>query len=90
MRLSLGEQQRLAFARALLAQPDFLFLDESTSALDLDSERHLYQLLLDRLPRAALMSVAHRATLEAFHNRCLSIFADQEAVTEVLHADEVA
>jgi vitamin B12/bleomycin/antimicrobial peptide transport system ATP-binding/permease protein len=73
MRLSLGEQQRLAFARALLTKPDFLFLDESTSALDVDTERHLYQLLLDRLPRTALISVAHRPTLDVFHDHRLSI-----------------
>lgn len=71
MRLSPGEQQRLAFARVLLAKPDFLFLDESTSALDLETERYLYRLLLDRLPDTALVSVAHRLTLDAFHDRRL-------------------
>ena len=76
MRLSLGEQQRLAFARALLAQPDFLFLDESTSALDVDTERALYQLLIDRLPRrTALISVAHRTTLDDFHDHRLPVAA---------------
>ncbi len=73
MRLSLGEQQRLAFARALLAKPDFLFLDESTSALDVDTERHLYQLLINRLPRTALISVAHRPSLDSFHDHRLLI-----------------
>lgn len=84
LRLSLGEQQRLAFARALLSKPDFLFLDESTSALDIDTERHLYQLLLDRLPEATLVSVAHRPTLVAFHTHSLNLGADGPATAETL------
>jgi len=76
--LSPGEQQRLAFARALLIRPDFLFLDESTSALDNATEQHLYQLLLDRLPHTALISVAHRTTLNAFHTHQLHIAAAGE------------
>lgn len=79
MRLSLGEQQRLVFARALLSQPDFLFLDESTSALDIDTERHLYQLLIERLPGTALVSVAHRPTLEVFHTHGLELHAERSA-----------
>lgn len=78
MRLSLGEQQRVAFARALLARPDFLFLDESTSALDEETEAHLYRLLLERLPHTALVSVAHRS-LEAFHTHRLTLSADAPA-----------
>jgi putative ATP-binding cassette transporter len=70
-RLSPGEQQRLAFARALLQRPDWLFLDEATSALDPKMEAHLYGLLKERLPDATLVSVAHRKSLEAFHRRRL-------------------
>lgn len=70
-RLSPGEQQRLAFARALLQRPDWLFLDEATSALDPKMEAHLYALLKDRLPKTGLVSVAHRQSLEAFHSRRL-------------------
>jgi putative ATP-binding cassette transporter len=66
-RLSPGEKQRLSFARALLLKPAFLFMDESTSSLDIDTERHLYETLLQRLPRAAVISVAHRDTLTRFH-----------------------
>ncbi len=84
MRLSLGEQQRLALARALLSKPDFLFLDESTSALDLDTERHLYQLLIERLPGTTLVSVAHRATLEAFHTHSLELHAERPAQVAIL------
>src|SRR5215472_519944 len=70
-RLSAGEQQRLAFARALLQRPDWLFLDEATSALDPKMETHLYGLLKERLPDTALVSVAHRKSLEEFHSRRL-------------------
>jgi putative ATP-binding cassette transporter len=83
-RLSLGEQQRVAFARALLIAPDYLFLDEATSALDLETESHLYGLLLERLPHTTLVSVAHRPTLEAFHTFGLRVGANGPAITENL------
>ncbi len=70
-RLSPGEQQRLAFARALLQRPDWLFLDEATSSLDPETEAYLYGLLEKRLPETTLVSVAHRQSLEAFHRRRL-------------------
>lgn len=81
-RLSPGEQQRLAFARALLHQPEWLFLDEATSALDTDTEQHLYQLLRERLPGTTLVSIAHRPTVAAFHTRQLALSkgADGSAV----------
>jgi vitamin B12/bleomycin/antimicrobial peptide transport system ATP-binding/permease protein len=79
--LSGGEQQRLALARALLAKPDYLFLDEATSALDTDTEAVLYRLLHDRLPKTALVSVAHRASLDAFHENELVLAADTPAIT---------
>jgi len=70
-RLSPGEQQRLAFARALLQRPDWLFLDEATSSLDPETEATLYKLLLERLPQTTLVSIAHRTDLAAFHRRRL-------------------
>jgi len=73
--LSPGEQQRLAFARALLYKPDILFMDESSSALDNATEAHLYQLIIDRLPECTLVSVAHRTTLEVFHDNQLNVSA---------------
>ena len=69
--LSLGEQQRLAFARLLLNSPRFVVLDEATSALDVATERHLYGLLAER--EMAFVSVGHRPTLTAFHDTVLEL-----------------
>ena len=71
--LSGGEQQRIAFARALLYRPNWLFLDEASSALDEPTERRMYELLAERLPGATVISVAHRPTVEALHKRQLVI-----------------
>jgi putative ATP-binding cassette transporter len=71
--LSGGEQQRLAFARALLYRPDWLFLDEATSALDEPAERKMYELVKARLPNAAMISIAHRPAVQEFHARQLVI-----------------
>ncbi|HTR08696.1 MAG TPA: ABC transporter ATP-binding protein/permease [Paraburkholderia sp.] len=71
--LSPGEQQRLAGARVLLHKPDYLFLDEATSALDADNEGRLYKLFMERLPKAAIVSVAHRESLAAYHHETLEI-----------------
>jgi putative ATP-binding cassette transporter len=67
--LSGGEQQRLAFARALLNQPDWLFLDEATASLPEDAQDVLYRLLKERLPHTTLVSIGHRASLRAHHER---------------------
>lgn len=66
-RLSPGEQQRLAFVRTLLARPDMLFLDEATSALDAESEEAMYALVLQELPQAGIVSIAHRESVARFH-----------------------
>jgi putative ATP-binding cassette transporter len=78
--LSPGEQQRLAAARVLLHKPDYLFLDEATSALDADNEARLYHLFTERLPKAAIVSVAHRESLAAFHDETLEVERSDEAV----------
>ena len=70
--LSLGEQQRLGIARALLHAPDYLFLDEATASLDEPSEAALYRLLEQRLAAATIVSIGHRSTLAAFHRRRLA------------------
>jgi putative ATP-binding cassette transporter len=74
--LSQGEQQRLAVARALLHAPDYLFLDEATAALDEAAEASLYRLLQDRLKGAAIISIGHRSTLNAFHRRRVELVHD--------------
>ena len=67
--LSLGEQQRLGLARALLHAPDFLFLDEATASVDEAAEARLYRLIEQRLPATTVVSIGHRSTLQAFHQR---------------------
>jgi putative ATP-binding cassette transporter len=67
--LSGGEKQRLAFARLFLHKPDIIVLDEATSALDAKSQDTMMELLTKELPNATVVSVAHRAELEAFHSR---------------------
>ena len=74
--LSLGEQQRLGIARALLQKPDFLFLDEATASLDEPAEAALYRLIQERLPDATVVSIGHRSTLAAFHRRRLALERD--------------
>ncbi|MGH6767919.1 MAG: ABC transporter ATP-binding protein/permease [Xanthobacteraceae bacterium] len=69
--LSLGEQQRLAIARAILQAPDFLFVDEATASLDEAAEEALYRLVADRLRGATVVSIGHRSTLRAHHGRHL-------------------
>ncbi len=71
-RLSPGEQQRLAFARAFLIRPAWLFLDEATSALDETSEANMYEIVLERLPHVSVVSIAHRPALDRFHRQRLA------------------
>jgi len=74
--LSLGEQQRVALARVLLLEPDFLFLDEATASLDEATEAKLYHLLTEKLPNTTLISIGHRSTLEAYHRRNVVLVPD--------------
>jgi putative ATP-binding cassette transporter len=76
-RLSGGEQQRIALARALLAKPDWLFLDEATASLDPEAESHLYRTLKERLPHTTIISIAHRQSVAAFHDRHLVFDREQ-------------
>ena len=78
-RLSGGEQQRIAIARALVLQPDWLFLDEATAAIDETAEAGLYTLLATRLSGATIVSIGHRASLRKFHTR--ELFLDRDPTT---------
>jgi len=70
--LSIGEQQRIAFARAILQRPEWLFLDEATSALDEPAEQAMYKLLHERLEYSSIISVGHRSTLIDYHKMRLN------------------
>jgi putative ATP-binding cassette transporter len=74
--LSLGEQQRLGLARALLHRPQYLFLDEATASLDEPSEAALYRLLEEKLPATTIVSIGHRSTLKVFHQRNVVLVRD--------------
>jgi putative ATP-binding cassette transporter len=71
--LSGGEKQRLAFARLLLHKPEIVVMDEATSALDEKSQDKIMQMLIDELPDVTILSVGHRAELEAFHSRKITL-----------------
>ncbi len=83
MHMSGGEQQRLAVARALLARPDWLFLDEATASLDEQSEAELYRAIAETLPNTTLVSIGHRSTLNAFHKRRIAFEPHGEAPATV-------
>ena len=84
LQLSPGEQQRIAFARALLQKPAWLFLDEATSALDEAAEEKLYRLLKERLPGTTIISIGHRPALIAFHSRRLELREDGFGTRELV------
>jgi putative ATP-binding cassette transporter len=84
LQLSPGEQQRIAFARALVQKPDWLLLDEATSAVDEATEARLYGLVRARLPGTALFSVGHRATLRPLHARELVVRPNESDPASIL------
>ena len=85
-RLSGGEQQRLAIARALLAKPDWLLLDEATASLDEANEQLLYRALAEQLPNTTLLSIAHHPALRAYHGDVLAMTPNGEGFSPKLEA----
>ena len=81
-----GEQQRLAFARALLFAPQWLYMDEATSAMDEEDEASLYQALIDELPGLSIISVGHRSTLLEFHTHELEVLGEGKWRVQPLQA----
>ncbi len=82
---SLGEQQRISFARILISQPSFVFLDESTSAVDIPTEARLYRALIET--GTTFVSVGHRETILRFHDRALRLFVG--GGWDILSADAI-
>ena len=85
-RLSGGEQQRLALARALLIKPDWLFLDEATASLDSDAEAEISQMLRECLPNTTIVSIAHRNDVIAQHEREMKLVRDDDGPARVVLA----
>jgi putative ATP-binding cassette transporter len=71
--LSQGEQQKIAFVRTILAEPDVVFLDEATSAMDEESEAACYGMLKTHLPNATIISIGHRSTIRKYHDKYLVV-----------------
>ena len=82
--LSLGQQQRVAFARVLLHRPSWVFMDEATSALDEASQEAVLSLFEGELADASALSIGHRPGLEAFHTRVLHFRPTREGTAHLL------
>jgi vitamin B12/bleomycin/antimicrobial peptide transport system ATP-binding/permease protein len=89
LQLSPGEQQRIAFARALVQKPDWLFLDEATSAVDEATEARLYRLVGERLSGTTVFSVGHRVTLRPFHSRHLLVRTNGNGPSSIVEVTAV-
>ncbi len=83
--LSLGEQQRVAFARVLLQKPNWLFLDEATSALDEGTEQAMYKMIVSTMSNAAIISVGHRSTLMNYHTAKMELNGMGSCVVTKIH-----
>lgn len=82
-RLSAGQQQRISFARVLLKKPDWLFLDEATASLDPDSEQQVYGLIKKELVHTTFISIAHRPSLDKFHDQIIKLKVNNSGEIQV-------
>jgi putative ATP-binding cassette transporter len=80
---SLGEQQRMAFARVLLRKPDWVFLDEATASLDEEIEEHVYKRIKELLPKTTIISIAHRSTVRHHHDNILFFRVNKDKEVEI-------
>jgi vitamin B12/bleomycin/antimicrobial peptide transport system ATP-binding/permease protein len=85
-RLSDGEQQRVAIARVLLHEPQWIFLDDATAALDEETEQRAYDVLMERLPRSTVVSIAHRPTVARYHSRRWTLVPRADGRSELMAA----
>ncbi len=81
--LTVDEQQRLTVARVLLHEPDWIFLDDATAALDEAMEKRVYEILAARLPAAAVMSMTHRPAVAQYHTRRWTMLSNGDARTSL-------
>ncbi|WP_375458366.1 ABC transporter ATP-binding protein/permease [uncultured Enterovirga sp.] len=81
--LSGGEQQRLSLARALLAKPDWLFLDEATASLDEPMEAIAYGIIAEQLPNTTVVSIGHRSTLIAMHDKQVVMHKEESGLFDL-------
>lgn len=86
-KLSGGEQQRISFARALLKQPDWLFLDEATSAMDEGSERKAYEAIRKELKDTTMVSIAHRSTVAVYHSKVVNLSKKEDGNISIVEGD---
>lgn len=89
LRLSGGEQQRLALARALLLRPDWLFLDEATASLDSQSEADVLRLVRERLPATTIISISHRPDVAALHDAHFVVKRDRGEAGAIVESSPV-
>jgi len=87
--LSGGEQQRLAVARALLARPDWLFLDEATASLDPEAESEVYRVMKQKLADTTVISIAHGPGVARFHRRQLALRRAPGEIGHIVEAEHV-
>jgi len=71
--LAVGEQQRLGFARLLMHKPEWIFIEEATNGLDREAERQMMELTVAEYPKAAILTISHRSSMQAFHARRLTL-----------------